>query len=287
MFEALRELGRLSPAQRAILANKRFSGVFTPEALLSQMRTLAAFDRSGDSGRKRAGGWAIAAAGQVVLGLFASIWFGKAAVAYALLMLVVAVALAIVWQRLRMVDISNNFAETALPFLAIVKQDMEPDQTLDVDIDLSPAVRRSKRGSVSKPYKRGAYTKIVDTIFHDPWFSGTARLADSSVLRWRVTDEVRRSKRTKRNPRGKYKFSTRHAKRSLVEIALSLPNRTYSVQDSRQRVARLAVATGDKRSTIRLGRKVKSRSLDPVDPRELIDLVSEAYGRAGPAGSRP
>jgi hypothetical protein len=50
-------------------------------------------------------------------------------------------------------------------------------------------------------------------------------------------------------------------------------------------VARLAIAAGDKRSTIRLDRKVKSRSLDAVDPRELVDLVSEAYGRVAPAGS--
>lgn len=284
MFGALRVLGQLSPAQRTMLTQKRFVGEFTPEALLDQMRALAAFDRSGDAERKKAGGWAIAAFLQVAIGAIAALFFGRWLLLYSLAMALAGIVLAVVWYRLRLMDISNNLGEVALPFLAILKQDMRPDQTLAVDIDLSSPTLARKRQDVSPAYKRGAYTKIVDTSYADPWFSGSARLADATVLRWRVVDRIIMSKRTKRNARGKYKMSTRHAKRSLVAVAVALSRKSYAIAaPERPAHAKVAVAAGAKNNTIRIARKIKSKSLDPLSPDVLINLVSEAYRRAVPA----
>jgi hypothetical protein len=188
-----------------------------------------------------------------------------------------------VLDKLQVIDISNNLGEVALPFLAILKQDMLPDQTLSVDIDLSSPTLARKRQEVSPAYKRGAYTKIVDTNYADPWFSGSARLADATVLRWRVVDRIIMSKRTKRNARGKYKMSTRHAKRSLVTVAVALRRKSYAIAaPERPAQAKVAVAAGAKCNTLRLVRKIKSKSLDPLSPDVLINLVSDAYRRAVP-----
>ncbi|MEP6939883.1 MAG: hypothetical protein ABI846_08965 [Rudaea sp.] len=284
MFGALRVLGELSPAQRTMLAKKRFAGEFTPEALLDQMRALAAFDRSGDADRKKAGRWAVAAFFQVVIGAVASLFFGRWLLLYSLAMAVTAVVLAFIWYRLRLSDISKNLGAVALPFVAILKLDMKPDQTLTVDIDLSEPMLARKRQAASPKYKRGAYIKIVDTKYADAWFSGSARLADATVLRWRVVDNITLSKRTKRTPRGKYKMSTRQAKRSVISVAVALSRKSYAIGPAeRSTGAKATVSASDKNHMIRLVRKVKSKSLDPLEWRALVDLVSDAYRRAVPA----
>ena len=43
------------------------------------------------------------------------------------------------------------------------------------------------------------------------------------------------------------------------------------------------VSTNDKRTLVKLSHKLKSRSLDPFDVRELINLVSAAYRPVSPA----
>jgi hypothetical protein len=280
MLQTLRMLGQLSPAERATIESGQFAGDFTVDALLDQMRTLAQFDASNDATRASLTKWA----GAMLVLMFASLFLfkvvGPIAGVLTGALLVVAIILAVAGRRLGRVDIANNFREVALPFLAVVKQDMDHDQTLSVRIDLrSPTDDRKRKGS-GKPYKAGVYTNIVDTNYHDAWFHGTARLADGSLLRWDVADDICQSKRTKRSSSGKSKTKTRSYKRTVVSIALSVTNKRYGVneglQSSRHKVA---VTNGAKRRTIKLTRKIKTKSLDPVDPAVLIDAVSSAYKR--------
>jgi hypothetical protein len=147
-----------------------------------------------------------------------------------------------------------------------------------VRIDLRDALHASKKKRTGNPYADGAYHKVIDTTYLDPWFHGKAVLADGSRLMWTVSDMIVKSSRTKRTARNKLKTKTRHIKRSQVAIALAVPNKVYGVaRGPAQEGSKLAVAAGPKRSTIKLVRKLKTRSLDPVDPALLIDAVSGAY----------
>ena len=95
-----------------------------------------------------------------------------------------------------------------------------------------------------------------------------------------MIDEICESKRTKRSASNKIKTKTRHIKRSTVAVALTVANKIYGVNkglaSSRHKVL---VQEGAKRRTIKLMRKLKNKSLDPLDPAVLVDTVSGAYKR--------
>lgn len=286
MFDTLRKLGQLSPAERETIASGRFAGDFTAEALLDQMRTLARFDASNDTTRASLKRWIWSI---VVLDFVALLLFKFVPHASQLLYpiwvlpllgleVVLIVGMGVLLWRLRNVDIGNNFRQVALPFLAVLKQDIDPNQTVTVRIDLRDALHASKKKRTSNPYADGAYHRVVDTTYLDPWFHGKTVLADGSRLMWTVHDTIVKSTRTKRTARNKTKTKTRHVKRSQVAIALTVPNKVYGVvRGPAQEGSRLAVAAGAKRSTIKLVRKLKTQSLDPVDPALLVDAVSGAY----------
>jgi len=299
MFSTLKLLGTLSPGERKTILSGQFAGDFTADALLDQMRALARFDASNDAARDRIKRLTVIS----VIFAIATTWLGfnqllvvipgfdalARPLPFAIAGLSVAcfIALLVLKRRLTSVDISNNFRDVALPFLAVLKQDIDPDQLLSVRIDLRSPTHERKRRDSSHPAAKGRYTKIVETNYHDPWFHGAARLADGSVLRWGVTEDICKSERTKRSASNKLKTKTRHYKRSAVAISLAVPNKSYGVnaglQSSRHKVS---VEKGAKRGTIKLTRKIKSKSLDALDPRVLIDAVSSAYKRvAAPARS--
>jgi len=286
MFDTLRKLRELSPAERETIASGHFAGDYTPDALLDQMRTLARFDASNDTtrGHLKTWLWSIVVLDFVGMLLFKftphadRLLDARWVVPLLVLEVVLVVGMGVLLWRLRNVDIGNNFRQVALPFLSVLKQDIDPSQTVTVRIDLRDALHASKKKRTGNPYADGAYHKVIDTTYLDPWFHGKAVLADGSRLMWTVSDMIVKSSRTKRTARNKLKTKTRHIKRSQVAIALAVPNKVYGVaRGPAQEGSKLAVAAGAKRSTIKLVRKLKTRSLDPVDPALLIDAVSGAY----------
>ena len=101
-------------------------------------------------------------------------------------------------------------------------------------------------------------------------------LVDGTRLRWSVTDRIRERQKTKRNPRGKIKSKTKYRKVTDVEVQLALKSKTYSV-------TRADAETDGKRSKVAVQRSVRTDSLDPVDPRALIDAVTDVYRSLKPA----
>jgi len=287
MFSSINAFNSLSPALRAAIDKKQIAGEFTAQVLLEQMRALAEFDRQNSVMRSRLLKWKLLAIALAIVVLFIS----PLPLVLRLCISAVAIAafiyLSIITRRLSQFAISENFSKVALPFIAILKQDMQAAQTLSIRLDLTPAIVSKKCIGTSKPYERGAYKKIVDTTYRDPWFDGSARLADDAILRWRLLDTICESKRSKRSSSGKTKTKLRHYKRSLVAIGLSLPNKSYGVSalashSPQQPASKITVQHGNKRSDVKLVRKFKAKSLEPIDPRALIDVISEAYKRATP-----
>jgi hypothetical protein len=186
--------------------------------------------------------------------------------------------------RMRRIDLSDNLWSVAVPFLAVLREEMAPGATVDLKLDLTRPTEARKQTHTSEPYTQGSYTRIVDTVFHDPWFAGHAELADRSRLSWKIDDRVVVSKRRKRSSRGKTKFRTKHRKRSRLEVEIGLPGKEYDVSTQVPTLlgTNVQVESGQKRTSFRLVRVVKQPSLDPLDVRALLDLVAEAYKRAAP-----
>jgi hypothetical protein len=281
MFAAFRALQQLSRTQREAIESKEVSGAYPTALLLDNVRALSEFDRVADKWRRTATIalpiLAVASVFTFVISMSAS----KLLLPIPIALLVIAIPIAVSLFRLRRLDISDNVRGVALPFLAILKQDVASTQRVRVRLDLALPTDVRKRTNTLPAYARGAYHKVVDTLFVDRWFEGSARLADGTVLRWHVQDDVRESKRTKRNARGKYKTKTRHYKRTRVAVTVSFPAKRYAVSEvpgiAGQKVS---VRRDTKRCTIKLSRKVKLKSLDPIDPRLLIDAISTAYRSA-------
>ncbi|HET6332989.1 MAG TPA: hypothetical protein VFG30_07230 [Polyangiales bacterium] len=286
MFAAFRALQQLSNTQREAIESKQVSGAYPPSLLLDNLRALSEFDRLADKWRRTATIAAPILAVAAVFTLMISLHTTTYLLPLPIALLVAAVVIAVSFFRLRPLDISNNVRGVALPFLAILKQDIAATDRVRVRLDLALPTDKRKQVEVLPAYVRGQYHKVIDTLFADPWFEGSARLADGTVLRWRVRDDVRESKRTKRNRRGKYKTKTRHYKRSEIAVVVSLPSKRYVVHDVAGSAGqRVTVRRDVKRCTIKLQRKLKLKSLEPIDPRFLIDAISAAYRSATPVGS--
>jgi hypothetical protein len=88
-----------------------------------------------------------------------------------------------------------------------------------------------------------------------------------------VTDRIRERKKTKRNPRGKIKSKTKYTKKTDVEVTLALRTKTFVPSDGK-------VSSDGKRSRVEIQRSVRSESLEPIDPRALIDAITDVYRNA-------
>jgi hypothetical protein len=286
MIATFKALRALSPEQKKILEAQKVSGKHTPRWLLDTLRALAEFDALSDKSRTRIG----VQIGICVVALVASVIMAANGLTFMLLVALLAIGLAIYLainlRRLSKLDLSNNFRIVAMPFFAVLNQDMAPGAELDLELDLSSPTAKNKKGKTSVPYKKGAYHKVVDTYYADPWFRGSAKLADGSVLTWDVADDITTSSRTKRTSRGKLKMKSAARKVTHLTVGVALPTDTYAIGTGPIADGdKFKFVEGEKRNTIKLGRKIKAKSLEPMTARDLIDIVGEAYLRAKPAGT--
>lgn len=284
MFKALKTFRSLSPERKALLETKQVSGEYEPRSLIELLKPIAEYDRLNDKARTPMG---CSTAALFVLSLV--LFIVAANVSFFLLPLSLAalgaaIFLLVTVLKLRKLDLSNNFRQVAMPLFAVLKEDMDAGATMNVRLDLSAPTTKAKKTGTGKPYTEGAYYKIVDTTFVDPWFGGGTRLADGSLLQWDVTDEVVESARTKRTARGKHKTKTKYRKLSTISVTVALPHKEYAVTNlPADEGERVKVRESEKRTTFRLAKRVKSKSIDPIDPLEIFDIISEAYKRVRPA----
>jgi len=286
MFEALKARRSLSPEQRSLLETKQLAGEYEPGALVALLRPIAEYDRLSDKARTPMG---CSTAALFVLSFVLLIV--SANVSPFLLPLPLAALVGAIWLlvtvlKMKKLDLSNNFRQVAMPLFAVLREDMEPGAAVNVRLDLSPPTAKAKKTGTGKPYDVPGYRKVVDTTYLDPWFGGGARLADGCVLQWTVTDDVVASERTKRTARGKIKTKTKHRKLTTIAVDVALPKKEYAVAAlPAEGGEKVKVKEGEKRTSLHLEKKVKSKSLDPIDPGEILATIAEAYRRVRPAGA--
>ena len=268
----------LSPEQKRILAEKRLTAAHPIDELLATLRPLAECDKLGDSVRTKLGcSFALGIVLTIVLFFVVMNTVSvTAAVIVAVLLLAVTVALGYFWSWTRGIDVSNNFRQFVVPVLSVFREDIDPTKPVKVDLDLSAPTNKSKLQSESQPYASGVYHKVIDSMYRDPWMSAEAVLTDGTKLSWSVTDAIRERTKTKRNARGKHKTKTKYSKKTNLEVTLGMRKKTYEVVAPEG-----AELTGDeKRSIVTVERQVQSATLDPIEPRALIDLVADVYRNA-------
>jgi hypothetical protein len=260
----------MTPEQQQIAAAKRL-GVNRPvDDVLALARALLDFDTAMAAKRKKAGctgGIAIAAAiaGFITSGMYPFGWV------FPILAVIAAIVFITLFVRFKSQDLSDNLRTAALPFLTVLREDMNPGDALHVDIDLRPYAIDEKKKRQSDPYKKGAYYKIIDKLYVDPWFDGGATLADGTKLRWKVVEHVMEHHKTKRSSRGKIKSKTKISRKTVAVVTLGFPMKEYAVTGEAER--------DDKRATMMLARKLKTKDENSPAFKLLVDMIAEGYRR--------
>ena len=163
----------------------------------------------------------------------------------------------------------NGLRQFALPLLTILREDQDPEKPLDLWLDLTGAHDvLASRSTRRREYKKPPYHKVVDSFFEDPWFQGHAHFVDGAHVNFVVTDHVRSSKKTKRNPRGKIKTKIKNKKKTEVAVdALACPNRNYARSDPtapRRGVPKEKLKPGDSRTTVKTSGTIQARHADAI-----------------------
>ncbi|HEV7764101.1 MAG TPA: hypothetical protein VGQ76_03775 [Thermoanaerobaculia bacterium] len=277
-MEAWKTYRSLSAEQKQILSQKKCDLSRPVDEWLSLLKPIAACDAVTNKAQGRFGCTfalliAVTIASPFILGSN-----GWSAMKLAAIVLIVAATIAVgaFWTWLRRVDVSDNLRSFVVPVLALFREDVDPKSPVRLRLDLSKPTAASKKTGQTAPFSEGVYYKIVDTSYVDPWMEAEAVLVDGTKLSWSVIDRIRERKKTKRNARGKHKTKTKYTKKTDLEVQLALRTKTYALAN--------AEVSGDgKRSKVEVQRSLRSDSLDPIDPRALVDAIVEVYRSARPA----
>lgn len=277
-MDAWKTYRSLSAEQKQILSRKKLEVARPVDELLAMLRPLAACDNVANKSQTRFGctfGVLIVMTVAAVI-VFSNIGWGPLPLFVLALFVVATIAFFWLWRWLAGIDVSNNLRQFVVPVLTLFREDIDPKTPVRLRLDLGKPTDSAKKASESAPYKHGVYHKVIDSVYVDPWMSAETVLVDGTKLSWSVTDRIRERKKTKRNPRGKYKTKTKYRKVTDVEVQLAMRTKTYAV-------ANAEVTNDGRRSKVEVQRSVRSESLDPVDPRALIDAITEVYRSARPA----
>jgi hypothetical protein len=238
----------LSAEQQAIVRDRRVAGERSPDDWLALLGPVAEYDRQADAVREGGGGF----------------WARRYA---------------------RKHDVPNGLRWFAVPLTLILREDQDPEKPLALKIDLSGPLQAQKLASTGQPYKKGAYHKVVDSFYEDPWLEGHAHFADGADVHFAVTDHVRSSSKTKRSASGKTKRKTKTKKKSQLTVTLSVPNRNYAAAGTAagRGVPKASVRAGENRTVVKLSGTMVQPDADAVPPiRMLLELISGAYERVEP-----
>jgi hypothetical protein len=267
----------LTAEQKQILKTKEVTLERPVEELIAMLKPLAGYDRVADKLRTPFGCTALIAIVLSIVGLFFIGELAFAGAIVALLALYAVFAMAI-WRWTRAIDLSNNLSGVAIPMLAVFREDFDPAHPVRLRLDLREPTGKAKFTREDGEKKVGN-VKIKDKYYTDPWMDGEAMLTDGSRLRWKVVDHIRVRTKTRRNPRGKIKTKTKYAKKCDIEVNVAMKKRDYEVKAP----AEGSLKSDEKKSVVKVSHRSRHASLDPISPREIIDVIVSVYRNAKPA----
>jgi hypothetical protein len=167
------------------------------------------------------------------------------------------------------IDLSDNLRVCVLPMLYVFREDVEPGEPMELTLDLRKPMAREKLVREEKPRER-----LTETYYSDPWMSADAVLVDGSRLRWSVVDTLRHRSVTKKGRSGKWKTKTKLSKKCAVDVELTVRNKSYEVSGGE---------AGEKKTTLTASKKMKHDGAGPVDPKDIIEVITDLFKRVSPA----
>jgi hypothetical protein len=264
----------LDAEQKQILRDKQLDLKRPVDELLTLLKPLASCDKVADKARTPLGcTFALAIVAAIVLS-FMLPWPALAVPLLLVVAIVLVTGFLFFWTR--RVDLSNNLREFVIPVLTLFREDIDRRHPFHVKLDLRPPLSKEKKTGESAPYARGVYHKVIDSTYVDHWMTAEGVLVEGTRLWWSITDTIRERKKTKKNPRGKYKSKTKYTKKTKIEVEVGLQKKAYELRGN----AGDKVKAGDKRHDVQIARRQRSESLDALPPTALIDIITGVYQHA-------
>lgn len=261
-MNALQQYLQLSPEYRRLLRDKRIEGEHTLGEWSLLLRRLSDYDRNSGKARTTS---VVAGIGGAVAGifLFTPFWL-------------VSAGAAAFYFTTKKLDVDDGSRDAVLRMLAVLRDDVRPDEPVRLRLDLSGATGAKAGGSVPLG-QRGHYT-VTETRFTDPWAEGHALLADGSRLHWRATTvTVRRTKKAG----GKTKIKDKHKQR--LDVRLGLPLRRYRLGEAPAWGAQgeqVEVKPGPRRISVKLQSTLPTKAFEPW---QLTSLIASGFRQVASA----
>ncbi len=273
LFKSLKAYLALNKLQKRLLKKKQLRGSYSQQAWISLLGGLADYDEHSDKLRRFSG--------IAFFVLMIPTFFSGAFPPLLLITVPIWLATGVLWLLTRKMDLSNHLRVFIMPFITLIGDDIKAGQTLSLNMDLRGGDRKDKSTGRKEPYKKGAYYKIVETLYEDPWLSGEAVLSDGSRLQFHLRDAIRKLKKTKRTARGKIKTKTKYKIKGLMDIQLKLPVNSYRLRDAQNTPAgiKLDVKPGEKWISLRARTAVArdGEKLQEPELRPMLDLLTRLY----------
>ncbi len=261
-------LAKHSPLLRA----RRLEGAFPIEDAIALLDDLTHLDAHNDRRRKYLS-WAMKAAGVLaVLCVLAGL------VPLIAVFVVAIVVLLIFYYRLARIDLRNDVLELHRAWLRILAADMEPQQSITLKLDFTPATTKQHR----------VYDQKVKGVrcreYVHPWYTAETQLADGARLHCDATTRVRERVITKHSRSGKTKTKRKYKYWTKLDVSLGLPHDSFSVTPAAPTGdEKIRTKAGEKRNVVRVSRVLSSTSAAPPTVDDLIQTVALAYRQAAPA----
>lgn len=273
---------KLDERQKDFMRGKVLRASLTLEEWIRFLHPVSVVDRDADEVRKILLGVGITFLPQGLLGaiILSSGW--------PLLGMAVGIGLIVLSSRMGGLDVPPNLREFLLPWLALLREDVVPGSAVSLAIDL--------RGSICPPKKQVARSGDRNPggwntdVFLDPWFSGEARFVDHAVVKWSVSDLVRRRIRTRRNARGKTKTKTKHKVLRTWDVQVRVREKDFRTAANDVEgigAVRTDIHSDGRKSVVRARtRRIVPHPDHPPRLVEMVDAVAAAYQHLSPADSR-
>ena len=196
-----------------VIADMKISGSWPIRQFLEFGSVLKDYDVSLEKKKKFALAGMIICLAPVALIVFVGIFSGstltrntiQTMVILASILLILGIVASIFFLRYRKFDICDEFRKFLLPLLEHLQDDIKKNSPVLVEMSLDSLENSKYLKSTSDAYSKGAYHKCLDYLYDRNFLSVTLRLHDGNTLILRGNEFLKKTQKTKQNPRGKTK----------------------------------------------------------------------------------
>ena len=228
--KAITAYKKLSKNQIKLIKRKKSTNSATIDTWLNFFKDIAVFDQYGDNARQASMSMMIKLFLLLIVTVILAVitkLFPLAIVIVSVLSLAILV-LRVISSLLKRYDIDNTFREFIIPTLLILKEEVNPNQKVDLSFNLYKTEKCTPKEK-ARIIQGGmfSYPKITEANYENQWLNISMELADGSILKVNIADFLRWRGIKKKNARGKVKTKSKFKLKQLVDVSLTLPNKQF------------------------------------------------------------